>query len=550
MIKPDSLNFVAVLSIDNIFKQYGAQVIYDDASLFIGPGDRIGLVGPNGTGKSTLFRMIVGEETPDSGKIRFDPHVSSGMLSQESQCRLGITVREEMQSAFPEADDALNKIENLAAKLEFAGGHEQKEALRQLSQAQIDLEMQGTDTMQQRIGRVLHGLGFPDDAMDRLTDTFSGGWQMRIAMAKLLLREPDVLLLDEPTNHLDVKAVKWLQGYISEYPGAVFVISHEPKFLDEICYTIVELENGKMHEYTGNYSQYENQKEENAKAQSSAYDRQQKEIERAQGFIDRFGAKASKASAAKSREKAIERMDKIEAPRANVRGISLQFPEAPQSSAEPIRLRDVSKAYGEKQVLKKIDMRLKRGDRLALMGPNGAGKSTLLKILANAEQLDGDKNGEREEGRGVVIGYFAQHQAEALDPERSVLDETLFDLPQRPEPLARNLLGRLLIRGDAVYKPIGVLSGGERSRVALAKFLLRPANVLLLDEPTNHLDAGSRAVLIEALKGFKGTIVLASHDTPFVREVATESYTLDDGVLSENRTALATPGGAKGKKGK
>jgi len=536
-----------VLSIDNISKQYGAQVIYDDASLFIGPGDRIGLVGPNGTGKSTLFRMIVGEETPDAGKIRFDPHVSSGMLSQESQCRLGITVREEMQSAFPEADDALNKIENLAAKLEFAGGHEQKEALRQLSQAQIDLEMQSTDTMEQRIGRVLHGLGFPTEALDRLTDTFSGGWQMRIAMAKLLLREPDVLLLDEPTNHLDVRAVKWLQGYISEYPGAVFVISHEPKFLDEICYTMVELENGKLHEYTGNYSQFQRQKEDNEKTQASAYDRQQKEIERAQGFIDRFGAKASKASAAKSREKAIERMDKIEAPRANTRGISLQFPEAPQSSAEPIRLRDdVSKLYGEKQVLKSINLRLKRGDRLALMGPNGAGKSTLLKILAGAETLD---SGEREEGRGVVIGYFAQHQAEALDPERSVLDETLHDLIQRPEPLARNLLGRLLIRGDAVYKPIGVLSGGERSRVALAKFLLRPANVLLLDEPTNHLDAGSRAVLIEALKGFKGTIVLASHDTPFVREVATESYTLDDGVLSENRTALAVPGsGKKGKK--
>jgi ATP-binding cassette subfamily F protein 3 len=434
----------------------------------------------------------------------------------------------------------------LAAKLEFAGGHEAKEALRQLSQAQIDLEMQSTDTMEQRIGRVLHGLGFPTDSLDRLTDTFSGGWQMRIAMAKLLLREPDVLLLDEPTNHLDTRAVKWLQGYIAEYPGAVFVISHEPKFLDEICYTIVELDGGKLVEYTGNYSQYQRQKEENEKATASAYERQQKEIERAQGFIDRFGAKASKASAAKSREKAIERMDKIEAPRANNRGISLQFPEAPQSAAEPMRLRDVSKTYGDKQVLKNIDFRLKRGDRLALLGPNGAGKSTLLKILAGEETPD---EGEREEGRNLVIGYFAQHQAEALDPKRSVLDETLAGLIQRPEPLARNLLGRLLIRGEAVYKPIGVLSGGERSRVALAKFLLRPANLLLLDEPTNHLDAGSREVLIEALKGFKGTIVLASHDTPFVRAVATESYTLDDGVLSEVRTPMNPVGGSKkGKK--
>ncbi len=536
------LNFGAVLSIENINKNYGPQIIYEDANLFIGPGDRIGLVGPNGTGKTTLFRMIVGEETPEGGRIRFDPHVTAGMLSQESQCRLGITVREEMESAFPEADEAQNKIENLAARLEFAGGHEAKEALRQLSQAQIDLEMQSTDTMEQRIGRVLHGLGFPTDSLDRLTDTFSGGWQMRIAMAKLLLREPDVLLLDEPTNHLDTRAVKWLQGYIAEYPGAVFVISHEPKFLDEICYTIVELEGGKLHEYTGNYSQYKRQKEENEKATASAYERQQKEIERAQGFIDRFGAKASKASAAKSREKAIERMDKIEAPRANTRGISLQFPEAPQSAAEPMRLKDVCKTYGDKEVLQTINLRLKRGDRLALMGPNGAGKSTLLKILAGEETLD---TGEREEGRNLVIGYFAQHQAEALDPKRSVLDETLAGLIQRPEPLARNLLGRLLIRGEAVYKPIGVLSGGERSRVALAKFLLRPANLLLLDEPTNHLDAGSREVLIEALKGFKGTIVLASHDTPFVRAVATESYTLDDGVLSEVRAPMNPVGGAK-----
>lgn len=534
-----------MLSIDNIFKQYGAQVIYDDASLFIGPGDRIGLVGPNGTGKTTLFRMIVGEESPDAGKIRFDPHITAGMLSQESQCRLGITVREEMQAAFPEADETQNRIEDLAAKLETARDHEAREALRQLSQAQIDLEMQGTDTMEARIGRVLHGLGFPQDALDRLTDTFSGGWQMRIAMAKLLLREPDVLLLDEPTNHLDARAIKWLQGYIAEYPGAVFVISHEPKFLDEVCYTMVELENGKLVEYTGNYTQYKNQKEENEKATAAAYDRQQKEIERAQEFINRFGAKASKASAAKSREKAIERMDKIEAPKVNVRGISLQFPEAPQSAQEPLRLKDVSKTYGEKEVLKSINLRLKRGDRLALMGPNGAGKSTLLKILAGSEAPD---LGEREEGRNMVVGYFAQHQAEALEPERSVLDETLAGLDARPEPLARNLLGRLLIRGEAVYKPIRVLSGGERSRVALAKFLLRPANLLLLDEPTNHLDASSREVLIEALKGFKGTIVLASHDTPFVRAVATESYTLDDGVLSEVRSSLAPAGGGKKKK--
>jgi ATP-binding cassette, subfamily F, member 3 len=524
-----------VLSIDNIQKQYGVQVLYDHAALFIGPDDRVGLVGPNGTGKSTLFRMILGEELPDAGSIRLDPHRTVGMLSQESQCRLGITVREEMQSAFPEADDAQVRIEALAERLESAREHEAKEALRQLAQAQTDLEMQQTQTMEARIGKVLHGLGFPPGSLDRLTDTFSGGWQMRIAMAKLLLREPDLLMLDEPTNHLDAKAIRWLMGYIATYPGAVFTISHEPDFLDATCEKIVELDEGKLTEYAGNYSDYKEQKQKNQEAHAAAYERQQKEIERAQEFITRFGAKASKASAAKSREKAIDRMEKIEAPKSAPKAINFQFPEAVQSSQEPLRLKAVSKTYGEKVVLLDVNMKLKRGDRIALLGPNGAGKSTLLRMLSGTENPD---TGEREEGRNLVVGYFAQHQAEALDPMRTVLDETLDGLASRPEPLARNLLGRLLIRGEAVYKPIKVLSGGERSRVALAKFLLRPANLLLLDEPTNHLDVTSREVLIEALKTFKGTLVVASHDQPFVQAVATESYTLEDGVLSELRASL------------
>jgi ATP-binding cassette subfamily F protein 3 len=527
-----------VLSLEKLYKQFGPQVVLEDANLFVAPGERIGLVGPNGAGKSTIFRMIMGEEDIDSGTIHLDSWAEAGMLSQESQCRLGITVREEMQSAFPEADAAMSQIEALSEKLEAVAGHDQKEALRQLAQAQTELEMQSVHTIEQRIGRVLHGLGFPPGTMERLTDTFSGGWQMRIAMAKLLLREPDLLLLDEPTNHLDTKAIKWLQGYIDEYPGAVFVISHDSKFLDAICTGIVEIDEHKLVEYAGNYTKYQQQKADNEAAHAAAYERQQKEIERAQQFIDRFGAKASKASAAKSREKAIERMDKIEAPRANVRGIHLEFPVAPQSAQEVIRLRDVSQQYDDKVVLLDVNLRLKRGDRVALMGPNGSGKSTLLRLLAGTEQ---PRSGTVEVGRGVVIGYFAQHQAEAMDPQRSVLDETLAGLETRPETMARGLLGRMLIRGEGVFKPIGVLSGGERSRVALAKFLLRPANFLLLDEPTNHLDVDSRAVLIEALKKFTGTIVVASHDKPFVEAIATEAFTLDEGVLGETRIAVAPP---------
>ncbi len=529
------LNCGAVLSIEQLFKNYGAQVIFDNANLFIAPGDRAGLFAPNGSGKTTLFRLILDEESPTSGAIRLDSWATVGMLSQESQCRLGITVREEMLSAFPEADAAQIKIEILSEKLADSDGHEQKAALRELSDAQTELEMQQTDTMEARIGRVLHGLNFPADSLDRLTDTFSGGWQMRIAMAKLLLREPDLLLLDEPTNHLDARAIKWLQFYISDYHGAVVIISHDSNFLNKVCDRIVELENGKLVTYTGNFANFQRVKHENLESVAAAYERQQKEIERAQGFIDRFGAKASKASAAKSREKAIERMDKIEAPEGKKRGIAFQFPEAPQSSQEPVRLRDVSQIYGEKVVLLGVNLKLHRGDRLALMGPNGSGKSTLLRLLAG---LEAPTEGMREEGRNLSIGYFAQHQAEALDPDRSVLDEALADLPGRPEPMARGLLGRLLIRGEEVYKPIRVLSGGERSRVALAKFLLRPANVLLLDEPTNHLDAPSRAVLQEALKGYKGTLVVASHDQEFVKAVANDAFSLDEGVLSETREHL------------
>jgi ATP-binding cassette subfamily F protein 3 len=529
------LHFGAMLSIDKVSKQYGVQVLYDKADLFVGPDDRIGLVGPNGTGKSTLFRMITGDEEHDSGTIRFDNNVSYGMLSQESQCRLGITVREEMESAFPEVDDAQLRIDALAEKLETARDHEAREALRQLSQAQTDMELQNTQTMEARIGKVLHGLNFPPGSMDRLTDTFSGGWQMRIAMAKLLLRQPDLLLLDEPTNHLDEKTIRWLMGYIATYPGAVFIISHDGDFLDATCETIVELDEGKLVSYTGTFSEYVAQKEENRRNQQLAYDRQQKEIERQQEFINRFGAKASKAAAAKSKEKAIDRMEKVEAPKALARKIYLEFPEAVQSSQEPMRLKGINKSYGEKDVLKEVSLKLKRGDRVALQGPNGAGKSTLLKIIAGVEDADA---GIREEGRNVVLGYFAQHQAEALDEKKSVLDETLDGLPTRPEPMARNLLGRLLIKGDAVYKPVKVLSGGERSRVALAKFLLRPANLMLLDEPTNHLDANSREVLMEALKNYKGTLVLSSHDAEFVQAVATEIYQIDEGVLNETRMAI------------
>lgn len=549
---PVFVSFNTMLTLENVSKQFGPQRILEGADLFITPEDRVGLVGPNGTGKTTLLRLISGSDTPDRGTVRLDAHQTVGVLAQESQCRLGVTVREEMYSAFPEADTAQRDIEDLAERLSNgsngSNGHApdaaHRETLRQLSHAQTALEMQETHTLDARIGRVLHGLGFGDDALERLTDEFSGGWQMRIAMAKLLLRQPDLLLLDEPTNHLDMAARKWLQGYLDDYPGAVLLVSHDLKFLDAVVHRIVELEDSKLHTYTGNYTQYQRQKTEAQERQVLAYERQQRELERQQEFIDRFGAKASKATQVKSREKQLDKIEKIAAPKGPPSKIAFQFPEAPRSAQEVMRLRSVRKAYGEDIILKDVNLTLKREDRIALLGPNGSGKSTLLRLLAGSEP---PTDGTREEGRNVLIGYFAQHQAEALDPTRTALQEVLHGLASQPEGVARSLLGRLLLRGDAVFKPIAVLSGGERTRVALAKFLMRPANLLLLDEPTNHLDVASRAVLQESLKTFTGTIVLASHDRPFVNAVAKEAYNLQGGTLIEQREPLV-PVGKSGKK--
>ena len=383
-------------------------------------------------------------------------------------------------------------------------------------------------TLNARIGRVLNGLGFELDAVDRMTDTYSGGWQMRIAMAKLLLQEPDYLFLDEPTNHLDEAARWWLISYIAEYPGTVVMISHEPEFLNQCVSEILEVDAGEVTQYKGDYNDYERLKQENFDRSMKEWERAEREREQAKEIVQKFTGNKSKAGLLHDREKKLAKMEVVEKPKNKIRTIFLDFPESPRSGIEPVIISNVTKSYGEKTILDGVSLTLVRGDRVALTGPNGAGKSTFLKLIAGVEK---PTKGQVNVDGKTVIGYFAQHQAEALHPEFSVLQETLHGLDSQVEEMARNLLARLLFRGDAVDKKVGNLSGGERSRVALAKFLLRPANLYLLDEPSNHLDPNARRVLEDALSKFDGSFVMSSHDQSLIESTTTGIFEIANGKL-------------------
>ena len=517
-----------MLTAEKIFKSFGPQNVLKDVSLLIRPTERVGVVGPNGAGKSTLLRILGGMMEPDKGTVSAHGR-SVGYLSQESQCRLGVTVGEEMRTALPDIADVEARLVAAASAMGTEAGAS-KANLAALDKATSELQRLDAHTLDARIGRVLAGLGFELDATDRLTDTYSGGWQMRIAMAKLLLQEPDYLLLDEPTNHLDDAAKFWLAyDYIPNYPGAVVLISHDPDFLNQTVTRILEMEDGQVKDYTGDFDDYQRMKQEERDRQQAEWEAQQKELAKTREFIQQFQGNKSKAGVVESRKKMLEKIDMVERPRGAARTIYLELPEAPRSNPEPVVFRHVTKKYGDKTVLNDVTLDVVRRDRIALTGPNGAGKSTLLKIIAGDVE---PTSGEVSVHPKTSVGYFAQHQAEALDPSRTVLEETLHDLPTQEEEKARGLLARLLFRGDAVFKSVAVLSGGERSRVALAKFLLRPANLMLLDEPTNHLDPAARAVLQQALTQFDGTILMASHDRSLIDSVATGEFYVENGKLT------------------
>src|SRR3954465_599911 len=491
-----------MLTIADVSKFYGTRELFSDVSLFIARTDRLGLVGPNGAGKSTLFNLILGEEKADTGTIEWERGADFGFLPQESA---------------PAGDETILHIATSGKKLEPTDDD-------------YDIDY----TLEPRAKKILAGLGFKEGDALKVAKTFSGGWVMRAHLARLLVAEPALLLLDEPTNHLDLEALLWFQEYLTRYPGGLVVISHDRAFLNALCTGMLELRAGTLHYYHGNYDSFIKEKEARKDQQAALFKNQQREIAHLQKFVDRFGAKASMASRAKSKEKQIERLQDVavEEPMEELKRIHFKFPQPPRSGLKVIELEHVQQAYGDHVVYRDLNFTAERGQRIVLVGPNGAGKSTLLKILGDVIPIQG---GTRELGSNVVVGYFAQNRLENLKPELSVF-ENVMELRtvenQLTEQQARAILGGFLFRKDDVFKKVSVLSGGEKSRLALARLLVKPPNLLLMDEPTTHLDIPSIDALVGALKNYEGTLIFISHDVYFIRALAQSVLHVHSGRLT------------------
>ena len=511
----------SMLTIANMSKAYGSCVLFEDAALQVGREDRIGLVGPNGAGKSTLFSLILGAESPDAGEVAVERQVSIGHLPQETAPVGDETVLQLATAISPEVVELQRRIK------EFEAGHHTES--HDFHEVQARFDALGGYRLEPRAKTILHGLAFREKDFDRPLREMSGGWIMRAYLARLLVQQPDLLMLDEPTNHLDLEALQWFQGYLKSYPGAILLISHDREFLNQLVGSIVEIRARKLVRHRGNYDEYLRQREAQDEQQLAAYKTQQRKIKQLQEFADRFRAKNTKASQAQSKLKQIERMDKIEAPTSDRRAIKFRFPQPARSGHRVITLKDIHHAYGDNVVYRGMHFEAERGQRLVLVGPNGAGKSTLLKLLAGVLPV---QSGARELGLHVKPGYYAQHRVEMLQPGRTVLAEAL-DTPRAlTEEFARTVLGSFLFTGDDVFKTVSVLSGGEKSRLALVKLLLDPPNLLLMDEPTTHLDMSSIEALIRALEPYEGTLIFISHDVYFIRRLARQVLHVDAGRLT------------------
>ena len=516
-----------MVQLSAVRKAFGARVLIDGASWQVQSDARIGLCGPNGAGKTTLLRMMAGLDEPDAGLITRPTGLTVGYLPQEGLTHTGRTLFEEASEAFDDLLAVQREMRTLEARLGDADipTTEHDQMLERYSDVQEAFRNRGGYDIDAKVTSVLHGLGFNLAHFDQPCETFSGGWQMRIALAKLLLRNPGLLLLDEPTNHLDLEARNWLEDYLRSYSHAVVLVSHDRFFLDTVATSIVEIDLRKLTTYQGGYSAYLTEREARLERLREQKRRQDEEVARMRAFIDRFRYKASKAAQVQSRVKMLDKVTPIEVP-AERKRVHFTFPSCARSARAVIELRNVRKSYGDLTVFDQTNVLIERGDRLALVGPNGAGKSTLMRMFADAETPD---VGERIEGQNVVAQYFAQDEASRLDDTLTVHDTLAAGSPVHMVPAIRNILGGFLFSGDDIYKRVAVLSGGERTRLAVARMLLRPSNTLLLDEPTNHLDIDSTNVFLDALIDYGGTLIFVSHDRYFVDRLASKVLEIGGG---------------------
>src|SRR6202045_1077817 len=527
-----------MISFSNINKQYGKQLVFVDASFQLNPGEKVGLVGPNGAGKTTLFRMIVGEEEPDDGTVTVPKRLHIGYFRQDVEEMKGRSVLDEAIAGSGRAGDLHHELEKLQRAMEDperAG--EMDRILARFGEVQEEYEHLGGYSLEAQAREVLHGLGFTDNQVDDDVGALSGGWKMRVALARVLLGRPDVLLMDEPTNHLDIESIIWLEDFLKAYPGALLMTSHDREFMNRIVSRIAEINAGEIISYSGNYDFYERERAIQDANEQAAFTRQQAMFAKEQRFIDRFKTHAAKAAQVQSRIKALDKIEKIELPKKR-QVVKFEFRTPPRSGDQVAVLEDLNKSFGRRVIYQGFSLTIRRGERWAVMGKNGAGKTTLLKMIAGATAPD---SGNVRLGASLNMGYFAQQSLDVLDPDLTVIEQLQRDFPQDGLGSLRTLAGAFQFSGEDVDKRIRALSGGEKSRLAMARMLYNPPNFLVLDEPTNHLDLGTKEMLVDALKDFEGTMIFVSHDRMFLRGLGSRVLELG-GESGTDRNPTVYPG--------